>query len=119
MAVIKLSKGNVPSAQQLLVLARTHYPDLEVTPKFGGKFIAIKKSGLVGATIVPRKKDIVVRADFGSTGMRVTFVILIFVSVLIFAIIWLAAFFPSQAKFANEVAKKLEGDILGGDLPRG
>ncbi|MCC6624357.1 MAG: hypothetical protein IT385_24105 [Deltaproteobacteria bacterium] len=113
-AVVKLSKGNVPSSQQILALAQGMYPDLQVTSKMGGRFVAVKKSGLIGANIVPRNKDIVVRADFGSTGTRVLFMILIFASVLIFAIIYFAAFFPQQAKFADQVAADLKKELESG-----
>jgi len=114
MAVIKLSKGNVPSASQLLALTKSIYPDLEVTPRMGGRFVAVKKTGVVGANIVPRGSDIVVRADFGSTGMRVLFILLIFLTVLIFGLIYFIAFFPAQAKFANEVAAELKKQIDSG-----
>lgn len=114
MAVIKLSKGNVPSSQQIQALAQGLFPDLKVTPKMGGRFVNVAKSGLVGANVVPRGKDIVVRADFGSTGLRVLFMILIVASVLIFGIIYFAAFFPKQAKFANEVAAALQNEIETG-----
>ena len=114
MAVIKLTKGNVPSTQQLIAVCKSIYPDLEVTSKMGGKFVGIKKSATVGANLVPRKDDVVIRADFGSTGVRVVFMLLIFATVLIFGIIYFAVFFPKQAKFANEVAAKLEPELKGG-----
>jgi len=114
MAVVKLSKGNVPSSQQILALTQSLYPNLTVTSKMGGRFVAVKKTGLIGANIVPRNADIVVRADFGSTGTRVLFIILIFASVLIFAIIYFAAFFPQQAKFADQVAADLKKELGAG-----
>ncbi|MFO0746096.1 MAG: hypothetical protein U1F43_10535 [Myxococcota bacterium] len=114
MAVIKLSKGNVPSGQQLLALSKSLYPNYTVTPRMGGRFVSIAKSGVVGATVVPRAKDVVVRADFGSTGVRVVFMLLIFATVLIFGLIYFIAFFPKQAAFANEVAAKLQKEIESG-----
>jgi hypothetical protein len=71
-------------------------------------FLIAAKSNFIGANIVLRNNRLIIAGNFPTIGASLLFVLLIFISLLIFALIYLIAFHPKMKAVEKEIAEFLK-----------
>jgi hypothetical protein len=75
----------------------------------GPKMLVVAKSNIVGATILPRKKSLIVNGNFSTMGAQMIFVlVLLLTGFLIPLIIYFAVFHKDMKAVEKEVAELIQ-----------
>jgi hypothetical protein len=103
--------SNVPSNAEIITLLQEKLPKF----KYGirvGRFVDIKQSFFVGASVIPRKDGLTVNGNFPSAGASMSFTLfMIATGILIGLILWLAVWRGAQNKVRDEVAEVLKAEL--------
>ena len=101
---------HVPPKEHLKALLEAGLPQYEVS--FRQRFINVKKSGFIGATVVMRKDKIIVNGNFPTTGSMLVYILLLFgTGILIGLIIWAVVWRNGQNQVRDEVAAVLRHQL--------
>jgi len=98
-------KSTTPiNIDELYEKLKTQFPNYEVS-YLQKKILKIKKTGTIAVMINMRSKNMKIFGDFGTTGARILFTLLMLaLGIIIPLIIFLIAFMPKQNKMRDEVA---------------
>lgn len=105
--------GNAPTNQEIMAELQKRLPQYSYSIRVG-RFVDVKKSFFIGASVIPKKKQVIVNGNFPSAGSSMAFMLfMIFTGILIGLIVWLAAWKSGQGKVADEVAAALKPFLAG------
>ena len=108
---MKLKMAQPPTKEQVKQFLEARLPQYKYAFRVG-KFVDVKKSYLIGATVVPRKDGLVINSSFPSASASMIFALLIFgTGILGGLLLWLILWKGAQDKVRDEVAEAFKREM--------